>query len=494
MRILMVTPEVTPFGQTGGLGEVMASLPAELVSMGLEVDVLMPKYRGINPDHFHVEKMPHVVEVCLNDKPINGGLWKFDDARGVRYLFLENDRYYNREHLYGAPAGDYEDNSERFVFLARAAIQLGLMSGRGYDVFHAHDWQAALIPVYLRTLYAGEPDLQRAASVMTIHNLGFQGIFWHLDMPLVGLGWEHFNPREMEFYGKLNFLKSGIVFADEVNTVSTGYRNEILTPEFGCGLEGVLAEKGDRLSGILNGVDYTLWNPAIDPNIPAPYSTEDLSGKAVCKAQLQKAAGLPVRAQTPVIAMVSRLSHQKGMDIVEEALPELVQHDLQLVLLGSGDPRFHASFMETARLHPDKIAVFLTYSQGMAHQIFAGSDMLLVPSRYEPCGINQLYGLKYGTVPIVRTTGGLNDTVEQFNHLNGTGTGFKFINPLPSALQQALFEAVRVYTDSPETWATLVKRGMMEDFSWLRSAKAYKRLYERAMAFRKDVVLDGRAL
>lgn len=492
MRILMVTPEVTPFGQTGGLGEVMASLPAELVRLGLEVDVLMPKYRGINPDNFNVERMPCAVEVCLNDQPVTGGLWKFDDPRGVRYLFLENNRYYDREHLYGTPAGDYEDNSERFVFLARAAIQLGITSEPEYDVFHAHDWQSALIPVYLRTLYAGEPELQRAASIMTIHNLGFQGIFWHFDLPLVGLGWEHFNPREIEFYGKLNFLKSGIVFADEVNTVSTGYRNEILTREFGCGLEGVLAEKGDRLTGILNGVDYTVWNPAIDPHIAAPYNSEDLSGKALCKADLQKTAGLSVHPDTPLIAMVSRLSHQKGIDIIEEALPELLEHDIQLVLLGSGDPRYHASFMEFARLYQDKIAVFLTYSREMAHKIFAGSDMILVPSRYEPCGINQLYGLKYGTVPIVRTTGGLNDTVEQFNYRNGTGTGFKFFNPQPSALRETVLEAVRLYKDTPETWNDLARRGMSEDFSWLRSAKAYKLLYERAAAFRKGIARNIR--
>ncbi len=487
MRILMVTPEATPFGQTGGLGEVMASLPAELVRLGLEVDVLMPKYRGINPENFPVERMPNAVEVCLNDQPVTGGLWKLDDPRGIRYLFLENNKYYDREFLYGTASGDYEDNSERFVFLARAAIEWGLTAKPGYDVFHAHDWQAALIPVYLRTLYAGEPDLQRAAAIMTIHNLGFQGIFWHLDMPLVGLGWEHFNPHEIEFYGKLNFLKSGIVFADEVNTVSTGYRNEILTPEFGCGLEGVLAEKGDRLTGILNGVDYTVWNPAIDPYIAAPYSSEDLSGKALCKAELQRLAGLPVQSDVPLIAMVSRLSHQKGIDIIEEALPELLQHDIQLILLGSGDPRYHASFMEFARVSPDKIAIFLTYSQEMAHRIFAGSDMLLVPSRYEPCGINQLYGLKYGTVPIVRTTGGLNDTVDQFNPGSDTGTGFKFFNPQASTLEQVVLEAMRVYKDNPEAWTRLAQRCMIEDFSWHRSAKAYKVIYERSVAFRGGI-------
>lgn len=488
MRILMISPEVTPFAQTGGLGEVMASLPAELVKLGLEVDVLMPKYRRINSQSFRVERMLPAIEVCLNDKPVSGRIWKYDDHRGVRYLFLENAQYYDREYLYGPPEEDYADNSERFVFLARAAIQMGLITKPSYDVFHAHDWQSALVPVYLRTLYAGEPELNSCAAVMTIHNLGFQGIFWSFDMPLVGVGWEYFNPRHMEFYGKLNFLKSGIVFADEVNTVSPGYRNEILTRDFGCGLEGVLAEKGERLTGIVNGVDYSVWDPAIDGGIAARYSLEDLSGKAVCKAELQRIAGLPLRTETPLLAMISRLSHQKGMDLVEEALPALLEDDLQVVLLGSGDPRYHASFEEFARCFPEKTGIFLAYNQDMAHKIFAGADMLLVPSRYEPCGLNQLYGLKYGTVPIVRATGGLNDTVEQFNYQNGTGTGFKFIAAKPTALRQAVLEAIRLYRRDPETWGDLARRGMALDFSWSKSAEQYKLLYERAVGRRRTIV------
>jgi starch synthase len=299
-------------------------------------------------------------------------LWEFKHKRGVRYLFVKCDEYFDREYLYGTPEADYEDNAERFVFLCRAAIEMGLAASTHYDVLHSHDWQASLAPVYLRTLYAGEPLLETSASVMTIHNLGYQGIFWHLDMPLVGVGWEFFTPKHMEFHGKLNFLKSGIVFADEVNTVSPGYRDEILTPEFGFGLEGILQEKGTHLTGILNGVDYKTWNPETDPLIAANFTSEDFTGKALCKTDLQRISHLPIRHDVPVIGMVSRLSDQKGIDILEGAIPSLMEHDLQLVVLGTGDARYQASFRELAERYPDKIGVFLNYDYGLAHKIFAG--------------------------------------------------------------------------------------------------------------------------
>ncbi|MGC8658736.1 MAG: glycogen synthase, partial [Desulfomonilaceae bacterium] len=331
MRVLMVTPEVTPFAQTGGLGEVLSALPSELASLGVEVDVLMPKYRGIDPDKFEISKLDTTIEITLNAKNIKAGLWCHIGKNGERYFFLECDDYYDREYLYGTPDGDYEDNAERFVFLTRAALELALQVGKRYDVFHSHDWQGALTPVYLRTLYAGEELFRESSAVMTIHNLGYQGIFWHLDMPLVGVGWEFFTPKHMEFHGKLNFLKSGIVFADEVNTVSPGYRNEILTPDFGFGLEGILQEKGDRLVGILNGVDYSVWEPRNDRYLASTYSWDDLSGKSKCKAELQQLAKLPQDPDRPLIAMVSRLTSQKGVDIVAEAFELIMRHGCQMV-------------------------------------------------------------------------------------------------------------------------------------------------------------------
>lgn len=488
MRVLMITPEATPFAQTGGLGEVLSALPAELAGLGVEVDVVMPMYRGIHPDRYDLQKMDVSIDVTLNAKEVTSRLWKFDDRRGVRYLFLECDDYYDRDALYGTADADYEDNAERFVFLTRAAIELAVSGGTHYDIFHSHDWQAALTPVYLRTLYAGEPLLQESASVMTIHNLGYQGIFWHLDMPLVGVGWEFFTPKHMEFHGKLNFLKSGIVFADKVNTVSVGYRNEILTPEFGFGLEGILQEKGTHLRGILNGVDYKIWNPEHDPLVSASYSPHDLSGKTLCKTDLQKIAKLPVRPEVPVIGMVSRLSSQKGIDILAGAFASLIQHDLQVVLLGTGEARYQNIFVDFRDRYPDKTGIFLSYDYELAHKIFAGADMSLVPSRYEPCGLNQLYSLKYGTVPIVRATGGLTETVQEFSFEDDSGTGFKFTEEEPAALETTVLKAVNYYLNEPSGWKRLMIRGMNKDFSWSRSAREYLELYKEAIQQRRSYI------
>ena len=491
MRVLMITPEATPFAQTGGLGEVISALPAELAGLGVEVDVVMPKYRGISSDNYDIQKMDLTINVTLNAKKVSSGLWTYGDKRGVRYLFLDCEEYYDRENLYGTADADYEDNAERFVFLTRAAIELALLTNTHYDVFHSHDWQAALTPVYLRTLYAGEPLLQESSTVMTIHNLGYQGIFWHLDMPLVGVGWEFFTPKHMEFHGKLNFLKSGIVFSDQVNTVSQGYRNEILTPEFGFGLEGILQEKGSSLSGILNGVDYTVWNPECDTHIAANYSSENLSGKARCKADLQKIAKVPELPHVPLIGMVSRLSSQKGIDILAGALPSLMELDLQVVVLGTGEARYKTIFSELAETYPGKTGIFLSYDYELAHKIFAGSDIILVPSRYEPCGLNQLYALKYGTVPIVRSTGGLTDTVEEFSSELDSGTGFQFAEQDPAALEATVLKAVDLFLNEPPTWKRLMMRGMKKDFSWKRSAQEYLQLYRRAVQQRLGALSGG---
>ncbi len=477
----MITPEATPFAKTGGLGEVLAALPEDLADLGVEVDVLLPKYRGINPDAYQIENTGQVITLTLNAKAVTAGIWQLRKKKGLRYLFLECDQYYDRENLYGTPEGDYDDNAERFVFLTRAAIEMGLEAGIRYDVYQSHDWQASLAPVYLRTLYAGERLLESSASIITIHNLGYQGIFWHLDMPLVGVGWEFFTPKYMEFHGKLNFLKSGIVFAEEVNTVSPGYCREILTPAFGFGLEGVLQEKGSHLSGIINGVDYKVWNPGADPMIAARYSVTDLSGKKACKADLQELAQLPLKPDVPLIGMVSRLSSQKGIDIFEGALANLLEKDLQFVLLGTGDARYHTKFEKIAKEAPNKTGIFLTYDDELAHKIFAGADMLLVPSRYEPCGLNQLYALKYGAVPIVRSTGGLADTVDEYDPELDAGTGFKFEKQDSAALEETIILATNLFVNKPEQWKRLMIRGMSQDFSWKRSAKEYIRLYEKAI-------------
>jgi len=375
------------------------------------------------------------------------------------------------------------------VFLCRAAIELALVSKIHYDVFHAHDWQAALTPVYMRTLYAGEELLQESASIMTIHNLGYQGIFWHLDMPLVGVGWEFFTPKHMEFHGKLNFLKSGIIFADHVNTVSPGYRNEILTPEFGFGLEGVLQEKGDRLTGIINGVDYTIWNPKLDKLIAANYDPKNLAEKTKCKTDLQKRAGVTCDPDIPILAMVSRLSPQKGVDILGAIVRNLLERDVQIILLGTGETRLQDMFRQFSEDHPEKIAVFLSYDYQLAHKMFAGSDILLVPSRYEPCGLTQLYALKYGTVPVVRMTGGLTDTVDEYDAKKQSGTGFRFSEAEPWALEQAIYKALDLYHGNRSEWKKLMLRGMDKDFSWKRSAGEYFDLYTKLIRERTPPAL-----
>jgi starch synthase len=488
----MITSEQTPFAQTGGLGEVMASLPPALARLGVEVEVLMPKYRGINSDQYNIEPLDGISpEIDLNAKMVPAKFWEMKETGTPRKLFLECDEYFDREQLYGDEEQDFPDNSERFVFLCRAAMELSLAENRVYDVFHAHDWQAALTPVYLRTFYAGESLLNKSASVMTIHNLGYQGIFWHYDMPLVGVGWEFFTPGYMEFHGKLNFLKSGIVFADQVNTVSEGYRNEILTPEFGFGLEGVLLEKGDSLQGILNGVDYSVWNPEIDDLIAQKYSPLNLTGKRECKRALQEGARLNRSADTPLLAMVTRLSSQKGIDIVEGAMSRIMDMGCQFVLLGAGDPWFQESFERIADQYPNRVKAFFTYDYELAHRIFAGADMVLVPSRYEPCGLNQLYAMKYGAVPIVRNTGGLMDTVDQYDESTDTGSGFKFQEKSSEALARNIELAVDLYRNFPDKWERLMKRCMSRDFSWDRSASQYLRLYQRAVRNRQSLVEQG---
>ena len=486
----MITSEMTPFAQTGGLGEVLSSLPSALVGLGVEVDILMPKYRSITQERFDIEKTNLHVKVDLNANMVSAGLWKLQRSDGPRVFFLEYDEYYDRDELYGDEDGDYKDNAERFVFLARSAIEMALAGDIYYDVFHCHDWQSALAPVYIRTLYAGVPLLAQSASVMTIHNLGYQGIFWHWDMPLIGVGWEYFNPKFMEFHGHVSFLKSGIVFADKVNTVSQGYCEEILTPEFGFGLEGVLQEKGSDLKGILNGVDYDTWNPEKDPMIVARYGTADLTGKAACKAELQMRADVQVDPKTPVIAMVSRLSSQKGIDLVEAVMPTLADQGVQFVLLGTGEDRYQYSFMKLSQKYAENTGIFLSYDYELAHKIFAGADMVMVPSRYEPCGLNQMYAMKYGAIPIVRATGGLRDTVIQYDPEKETGVGFKFDAPEPAALEETILKALDLYRRDPVSWQNLMVRAMKQDFSWERSAREYLRLYEQALENRARALSD----
>jgi starch synthase len=402
---------------------------------------------------------------------------------------LGHDPLFSRQGLYGEAGSDYPDNLERFAFFCRATMELLLafakVSRWTPDALHAHDWQAALSVVYLKSLYAKRPEFRKLGALLTVHNLGYQGLFPASAFPKTGLEPELFTPKTLEFYGQANLLKGGLVFADLLTTVSPTYSREIQTPEFGFGLDGVLRERQDRLSGVVNGIDAEAWNPATDSHLAAHYSSSDLAGKRRCKEALQRELSLPVRA-VPLLAVISRFTSQKGLDLVAAVLPELMRLDVQVALLGTGDPPLELQFQSFRMRYPDKIGVRIGFDDALAHAIEAGADLFLMPSRYEPCGLSQLYSLRYGTVPIVRKTGGLADTVMAYTPqtaAEGRATGFSFTDATPEALLTTILLALRVYANQAE-WASLVQAGMKTDVSWAQSADAYVKLYRRVSELR----------
>jgi len=450
------------------------------------VRLIIPLYRDVWEKADDLEDTGLRLEVPIGDKTVTGELWQTVlPGTGVRVYCLRQNKYYDREGLYGTTGADahpYPDNCERFIFFSRGIIEAALALDFEPDVLHLNDWQSALAAVYLETLYGDAEGLSRVGALLTVHNLLFQGVFSHWDMLLTGLGWSLFNWRQLEFYGKVNLLKGGLVFADYINTVSPTYAREIQTPAFGNGLDGVLAERSDRLLGIVNGIDTTVWDPQSDPLIPANYSADDLSGKAACKAELQKQNGLPVSAQAPLIGTVSRLASQKGVDLMLEVLPELCREGAQFVLLGTGEPEYHEAFAKLAQEFPKNVAANLTFDNALAHQIEAGSDIFLMPSRFEPCGLNQLYSLRYGTVPVVRRTGGLADTITDYTPEGlaaGEANGFSFTTFTAKALTESLRRALGLYRNDKESWKRLLLVGMKQDWSWTRSAGEYHALYRK---------------
>lgn len=488
MRVLFATSEVVPLAKTGGLADVSAALPRALAERGEDVRIIIPLYRSVYERAEGLEDTGVRIQVPLGERTATGELWQTTlPGSSVIVYCLRHDKFYNREGLYGTTGSDpqsYADNCERFVFFSRGILEALLAVDFAPEVIHLNDWQTALAAVYLRTLYGAQEKLRRAGTLITIHNLLYQGVFWHWDMPVTGLGWSFFNWRQLEFYGKLNLLKGGLVFSDYLSTVSPTYAQEIQTPAFGNGLEGVLAERRDRLTGIVNGIDTETWNPATDPHTPAHYSAEDLSGKAVCKAELQREMGLPVEPRTPLLGVVSRLASEKGCDLVLEVLPKvLTEGGAQAVLLGTGDAAYQEAFSRLAKEFPQRFAARLTFDAPLAHRIEAGADIFLMPSRVEPCGLNQLYSLRYGTVPVVRQTGGLADTITDYSPKalsRGRANGFVFGPARPEALAQALGRALELYRSNPQTWQRLQEVGMRQDWSWSRSAGQYQALYRKA--------------
>ena len=472
MEILFVASEVAQFSKTGGLGDVAGALPRALAARGHRVVVVTPRYGTIDPEAKGLERLPHGLWA--------GGhgfaLYRADGPAPV--YFVEHEHFFgHRRGLYVEHGRDYADNAERFAFFTRAALSVPRAVGLSPEILVLNDWQTALAPWLLSHEFAGQPWAAKVRTVFTIHNLSYQGVFGADAIHRVGLPSYVLRPEAMEFHGALNLMKAGLVFSDALATVSPNYAREIQTPEFGEGLDGLLRHRAQRLTGILNGIDVEDWDPTKDRHLPARYSAQDLAGKARCKEALQREMGLPVRADVPLVASVGRLAEQKGMDLVAATLPELLGMDVQLALLGSGQHHYEELFRRVARERPDRLAARIGFDEGLAHRIEAGADLFLMPSRFEPCGLNQMYSLRYGTVPVVRAVGGLDDTVEDWDG-HDRGTGIKFRDYHPGALLWGLRRALDAFRDR-RAWLGLIARGMAQDFSWDSSAARYEELFGR---------------
>jgi len=476
LHVAIASPEISPFVRTGGLGDVLGSLPTALGKLGLRISLIMPAYRSVLQSGLPLEDTGVQFTVPISNRREEGSLLKTKTGSGIPLYLIRADRYFNRDYIYGTPEADYSDNAERFIFFSRAILEV--LKLERPQILHVHDWQSALAIVFLKAQPHLYPELASVKTVFTVHNLGFQGLFQHLDWHLLNLESNLFTPRYLEYYGKINFLKGGLIFADAITTVSPTYAEEIKTTEQGFGLEGVFQERATSLVGILNGVNYDVWNPQTDPFIAQTYSTENLSGKRACKTDVQRAFGLPENPDVPLVGSVSRLTAQKGFDLLEEALDQLLSRGLQFVLLGTGEERYQQFFSKVPVEYPGKVGVQIAFDESLSHRIIAGSDLFLMPSRYEPGGLAQLYGLRYGTIPIVRATGGLRDTIQEFDPKTRRGNGLVFgpyeVHDLLEAVDRALALFFR-----KERWANLMKKVMAADFSWDRSAQAYLNLYQK---------------
>jgi starch synthase len=480
MHIVFAASECVPFAKTGGLADVVGALPRELVKLGHDVTVYLPLYARTRPLIEDVRR-DAVRSITIPFQHYNrfAGIVDGGTREGVQFYFVDCPELFDRAELYGTAGGDYADNAERFGLFCRAVLEAAKVLGVP-EIFHVHDWQAALIPVYLRTLYVADPALRGTATVLTIHNAAYQGKFPPVTTEQLLFPWDIFTMDKIEQFDRFNFLKGGIVYSDLLTTVSKKYAQEIQTPEFGEQLEGVLRNRAADLYGILNGVDYTQWDPAVDGNLAAHYTPEDLAGKKACRADLLHAFGLQaIEDSTPVIGIVSRFATQKGFDLVSRIAEELVVRDVALAALGSGEPIYENFFRDWAFRHPASVAVRVGYDDALSHKIEAGADMFLMPSRYEPCGLNQIYSLKYGTVPVVRATGGLDDTIEAWDAATGTGTGFKFAGFDPRDLLAEIDRAIETFKDK-EGWTRLMRNGMARNYSWEGPAREYAQVYAEA--------------
>jgi starch synthase len=483
-EIVIIGSEMVPYCKTGGLADVIGALPVELSKLGVKVTAVIPYYRHVA---LWAEKNAREPAVVVNNLPFflpgytgSATVRELRESDKIRVLFVDYPSAYDRAELYTEFGLDYQDNITRFALLSKAALEACKALNIRADVIHAHDWQAAMAVVYLKTHYRQDPFFANTRAALTIHNLGYQGRFPGDQFPALDLPWDFFNPEALEYFGQVNVLKGGIIYADRITTVSPTYAKEIQTQEQGAGLDGVLASHADKLTGILNGVEYSDWDPRSDQLIAKHFWIDTLKNKRLCRTALRKEINLP-ETEGPLIGMVSRLAEQKGLELVTEAIPAIVKMGCQLVILGTGDPRYHDALQKAVDKYPENIALKLGFSNPLAHQIEAGCDMFLMPSRYEPCGLNQMYSLRYGTVPVVTATGGLKDTVDNVTAAKlaeGKATGFVIASFSSKSLVNTLKKAAKMYRDEPASWEMLMIAGMKKDFSWPKQAKKYLDLYE----------------
>ncbi len=461
MKIAICASEVVPFAKTGGLADVAGALPLELELLNQEVIIIMPRYKAIQEPKFSIQRLK--LDISYS------GIGK-----NIKVYFIENDQYFKRDGLYGDKTGDFKDNLDRFSYYSRRTLELLKEINFRADIIHCHDWQSALIPIYLKTLYIDNPFYQNIKTIFTIHNIGYQGLFSKDEFPKLGIDSKFFNMEMLEFYDKVNLLKGGIVFSDIINTVSPTYSREIQTKEFGYGLEGVLAKRKRDVFGILNGLDYSIWNPKTDKFIIKNYSLQNLKDKYKNKEDLQRICKLPAKIDMPLFGIVSRLAEQKGFDILADAIEKICNMDLQLVILGTGDLKYHVILENIVKKYPKIISLNLKFDDKLAHKIYAGSDIFLMPSKYEPCGLGQLISMSYGTIPLVFKTGGLADTVTE-------NDGFVFDKYKKEDLIKTIDKAIKAFKNKKK-WLGLIQKAMQNNFSWKESAKKYIALYEKAKA------------
>jgi starch synthase len=486
MRILFCTSEASPFAKTGGLADVAGSLPEALHKLGCDVRIFMPLYRGVRENLASLEPLGHGATITIGPHDYHVHLWQSRTASGIPVYFLEKDEFFDRSNLYGSPVrGDYEDNAERFIGFSLSVRHVCEAAGWFPSIFHLHDWQTGLVAPYFQMNWRYDPRFARSGTVFTIHNIAYQGIFPAGFFPLLNLPPQVWSFQGIEFYGQCNLLKAGIVYSDFLTTVSPRYAEEITTSDFGFGLEGVLTERKKSLRGILNGIDTDIWDPRTDSYLPENYGPDELAGKNACKRALCELAGFEKTTRRfPLLGMIGRLAAQKGFDLLEQILPELMELPVNLVILGTGDASIEESIRSMEKQFPNRLKLTDRYDEKMAHLIEAGSDIFLMPSRYEPCGLNQMYSLRYGTIPVVHSTGGLDNSVLDVLLHPGSGTGFKFYKYEPEAFLEKIKFALALFENSPK-WEEIQKRAMAQDFSWSMSAKNYLAVYDKVAGKRR---------